>query len=373
MFSELSVSTGVVVGKCDSNFDINSIYQYLNIDTNSGIASIKCNNKQKTKTFEMECKTFYNQITISMVNKQNVKLFNNGKFQVSGVKSVDEASNLIKKLIHEISIIKGTSSVKTQYHRGLYVYKNKILRKDKNGDIVCSNTINNDKIIFDGCEVEEFKLIDGVYCDKKHTDKTKRLYNNNCDEIGIARYSMKRKLKNLCLKSTTYSKKDEYTWDIINKYNTVLGQLSVEFYKQRITPAITLGDTVDLVYSACSNTATSITDAYLANVNLNFKLLLISGETLDREAIVRHLNSIKEVDISVIYDSTRYPGIKFILGNTRVTIFRTGSIIFSTKEDVNVEVIPFLKDLFEKNDFIKKSKRDVAPAPGEKVLSIWDI
>jgi hypothetical protein len=61
-----------------------------------------------------------------------------------------------------------------------------------------------------------------------------------------------------------------------------------------------------------------------------------------------------------------------------VTIFRTGSIIFSSKVDVNIEVFPFIKKMFSEIDMVSHVRQSV-PQPEETneeeeiELSIWDI
>ena len=371
MFGDLVISTSVVIGRCDTEFDINSLYSYLTIDDN--IVMVKCNNKQKTRTAEVECKTFYNQISITMNDKKNLKLFNNGKFQVSGVKSVEEARVLVNTILEKTKKIKGDITISPQKYKGFYVYKNKILSKMEDGSIVCVNLIKDDKIIIDNKEVELFDIIDhnygNIYIDKKHENKTKKIYNNTCKQIGILSYNMKRKSKNLCIKDTKIIQSCSsggLSWDIMKK-NMQVGTLDIDINEPTI-PELVLNDKETLTYIGCSINA-SIQEISLANSNSNIRIVLQQGESLDRDIIVSYL---KSKGIEVIYNPSEYPGVKFLLSKTKVTIFRTGSILFSSKENVQEMVLPFLKKMFEEENLVKNHQCREA-LDQQNSLSIWDI
>lgn len=204
MLKKLKVSTAVIVGSCSCEFDIDAIYNGL--DITDEITSIKCNNKQKLKSKEINCKTFYNQISISIKNKANVKIFANGKFQISGVKSLDSAKENIDFLFNMIKDIKGKITTKPEFYKGLYVYKNKIISKNDKGDYIYSNVIKNGKIIINNNLVEPFDEVKNTYIQCTHKDKMKILYDGNCKEVGHVEYIMTRKNKNLCIKGCTYEK-----------------------------------------------------------------------------------------------------------------------------------------------------------------------
>lgn len=364
MFTKLTVSTSVVVGNTNCTFDINAIYSYLEI--NDYIVKLKCNNKEKTKEHEIDCKTFYNQISISLKDKTNIKLFNNGKFQVSGIKNIEEAETKTKIVFEMIKKIEGRIEIKPVLYDGLHIYTNKILKKYKSeGLYICSNLIKNEKIIIDGNICEKFDLIENIFVEKRHTDKKKKLYNIFCDEIGYIEYIMIRKNKNLCVKNCMYERENENEFIITNKYKNNLGKLIVHINGEVISEV--LGDTVDMVYFACSENP-EIIKIETVNINSNMKILLDKNSFVNRELICEYLTL---NNISFNYDPCTYPGIKITLDDAKITIFRTGSVLFSSNTHV-ISQHDFVKKIFSENSSFIKSK-NIENEIIRQDISIWDL
>lgn len=369
MFSKLTVSTSVVVGNANCNFDINAIYKYLELG--DYVIKLKCNNKEKTKDHEIVCKTFYNQISISLKDKTNIKLFNNGKFQVSGIKNIKEAEDKTNVIFDMIKKIEGRIKINPLLYNGLYIHTNKILKKYKNTTedlYICSNLIKNEKIIIDGNICEKFDLIDDVYVEKRHTDKKKKIYNIFCEEIGYIEYVMIRKNKNLCVKNCIYNRDEDNQNEFIitNKYKNILGKLILCINGEVISQI--LPETVDMVYFACSEKP-EITKIETVNKNSNMKILLDRGSFVNRENICEFLSS---NDINFTYDPCTYPGIKISMDDVKITIFRTGSILFSSKKEV-IDAYDFVAKIFEDNPSFIKIKSIEKEKEKEKDISIWDL
>lgn len=359
MFKELKISTAVVVGNSNCQFDIDSIYS--NLEITDEITSLKCNNKQKLKTKEIVCKTFYNQISLTLKNKANIKLFANGKFQVSGVKSEESARESIEYIFNMIKDIKGKIITKPEIYKGLYIYKNKIISV-KRGKYTYSNLIKNEKIIINNNLVEVLNFLENLYIQKNHENKIKKIYNRNCDEVGYIEYIMNRKSKNLCLKGSKYDKISDTEYSIKNKYGNEIGIMKITITKNLTFKPFP--EQLEIEYDACSSEP-KISDIRIANINSNTRFSMPKGQFVDRNLVCSYL---KDNDISYIYDPSRYAGIKFSYNLSKVTIFRTGSILLSSKS-IDEECYIFLKEMFEKNDFSKTSEH----ISDEEELSIWDI
>lgn len=363
MLKDLVISTSVITGECSCDFDIDSMYVHLEItDT---ILKLKCNNKEKSKTKEIDCKTFYNQISISLSNKANIKLFNNGKFQISGVKNINQAKENLYYVFDLIKDITGVVKVKPVFYKGMAVYKNKIIINNQ-GVYTCSNTIKNGKIIIKGESCDVFDYCKNTYIQDTHHDKKKNLYNSNCEEVGYVEYIMSRKSKNLCLKGSVYTEKGKDEYIITNKYKTDTGIMKV--YIHGNVSDIDFAEEIDIKYNACS-VLPEITDIRMANMNSNTKFIMKKDQFLDRDMICEALSKNK---INFIYDPCRYAGIKFTYNDTKITIFRTGSVLFSSKEQNTG--FDYVKNMFDTGDFIRCNKKEEKSRENPKTeLTIWDL
>lgn len=108
----LRVSTMTLISDLNTIIDLN--YLYENIEANDRIKYIEhgVNNKginhkiSKSRKNEKK-KFFYNQITAHIFEDKiiNVKIFNNGKIQMTGVKNINQGENVLKILIDTIKNI----------------------------------------------------------------------------------------------------------------------------------------------------------------------------------------------------------------------------------------------------------------------------
>jgi len=108
----LRISTITSISALNSNISLDNLYQ--NIECNDDIPFIQHgsygikgeSNKTKRKTRKSgKKKTFFNQVTLHVFCDKlvNVKLFNNGKIQMTGLKYEDHGSKVLAKLIPYIT------------------------------------------------------------------------------------------------------------------------------------------------------------------------------------------------------------------------------------------------------------------------------
>ena len=352
-----------MVGEVNSFFDIAVIYN--NITIKGEISKIRFNNKEKSSKGEITCKTFFNQISIYMTSGLCVKLFSNGKFQISGSKTELQAETTIRELLKNIKTIYGEVKVNYDIFDGFPIYDGKVLVKSGNNYIARCNYSKKEFHVFDSvflkCELT------GLLIEKFHTDRSKRILDVSLNHVGNARYNMFRKGKNLCLKHMSYRKINDDEYEIFNeKYNVPYGVLVFEWLSE---PNTGLPDTPEVIlsYSALEYNST-ISNLRVANMNSSIKLE-IGSKSIDRISVHDKLATISSIE-KLEYNPAKFPGIKFIHDGVKVTIFRTGSIILASTESPD-KTVKFINDLFEEDDFtVDKTSLEVDTS---RVLTIWDL
>lgn len=360
MSMSFRVSTYVIVGEVNSTFDIDTIYN--NIGITGEIAKVRYNNKEKTAEDETDCKTFFNQISIYMKTGLCVKMFSNGKFQISGAKSEEQAHKTIAGLIENIKAIIGEKRVEYQNEKGLPVYNGKVLIKDNDHKYTATFTYKKREIhvldsVFLHCEHT------GLLIEKFHVDRTKRILDMNLEHVGYAKFMMKRRGKNLCLKHLSFKKTSTDNYLIYNeKYNVDYGTLIYEWFKEPFR-GLPKGDVI-LKYRAV-DPDTRIISTRIANLNSSIRLD-IGKKTIDRTCVY---DKLVEMGITVDYNPAKFPGIKFTHDDTKITIFRTGSIILASTSHPQ-GAIDFITELFEEDFTVDKSGLQVDTS---RVLTIWDL
>jgi TATA-box binding protein (TBP) (component of TFIID and TFIIIB) len=364
-FGELRKTSATLDGTfTEGVFDLDVLYSIVKIDED--VYEVKYDGKKKTKEGEEICKTFSNQVTVKMTNGVIIKLFRTKKFAVSGAGTVDTALDnariSIEKLLKKLDTIKETKKIQVLTKRGFYVYyKNRIVTME-NGEYVCKNIVKDDSIVINCKKCIEFDKMDGVYIDIKHKDRKKTLYNNLAKEIGYVEYSMTRNTKSLRIKDCTYELIEPLNYSIKNSYGSILGTMTVHLNLDP-TP-VKLPEYIDLTM-AVSDSETSITSIRFSNCNYDMKLK--TPTTVNREQICKFL---QEQGVIYTYDPSSYPGVKFSISDVKITIFRTGSVLFSSKCDVKKEAYPFVTRMFE-TDFSYVKEEDASSE--DTSLTIWDI
>lgn len=114
--NDLHVSTMVQIGKLNANIDLLNLANSLNENKNIlyieyGDHVSKGDNGKKPAKKDKPRKYFYNQLTIHVYNKKkknnriNVKIFNNGRVQMTGIKDEFQGGECIETLCQEFNLL----------------------------------------------------------------------------------------------------------------------------------------------------------------------------------------------------------------------------------------------------------------------------
>ena len=124
----LRISTMTAISSINSDINLDNLYK--NIQINNDIPFIEhgaygykgesIKNKRKSRNPEKK-KTFFNQVTIHVNcdKNVNVKLFNNGKIQMTGLKYEDHGSNVLQKLLPIITELDSSNESKVFNHNDI--------------------------------------------------------------------------------------------------------------------------------------------------------------------------------------------------------------------------------------------------------------
>jgi hypothetical protein len=374
-FNPLVKSSAMIAGNFSKEFDLDCLFEYLPIE--GDVVHITFEKKKRTSSGVEPHKTFKSGVCIKMKNGCNVKIFSSGSFSISGCGSMNPmkvGKETLEKLLTIIKKINYKKQITLGKFGEFYtLYDKKLLTKI--GEIYTfENFVKNNKVFINNKECIPFHLMDGVYIQKNHLDKVKKLYNNLAIQLGQVEYLMNRKSKSLCIKDCKYTvkKENQMEYDIIkNKFK--IGVLKITL---NCDPGLVKIDKkTELKFQVC-DPKTEIGELRFSNSNCHTSIILQKGAFINRQLISDYL---KSKEINCVYDPCSYPGVKFTYANVKVTIFRTGSIIFSSKVDVNLEAFPFVKRMFSEIDVVSYTRQTIVSKPEETneeeetELSIWDI
>lgn len=118
----LRISTRTAVSKINSSINLQNLYEELEIDDYIKFIQFKENpekgvnyklSKKKRKNKKEPKKKFYNQMTLHYFDEKlvNVKIFNNGKFQMTGLKYENHGIKIINDIIKLISKSKNITKI----------------------------------------------------------------------------------------------------------------------------------------------------------------------------------------------------------------------------------------------------------------------
>ena len=108
----LRISTMTQIAEISSKINLNNLYKYLEptdtiryISFGSELNKGEITKKIKKPRKDKEKKFFYNQITIHIFFEKivNVKIFNNGRIQMTGLKSSEQGKEVIKIFLEEVN------------------------------------------------------------------------------------------------------------------------------------------------------------------------------------------------------------------------------------------------------------------------------
>lgn len=421
--SKISISTTTYIAQLDTEFDLDAIFSHLKIDNE--ILGIKYNNKTKGKIKSTGC--LFNQLTAivyleKMEKETNLKVFINGKFQLSGIKNTLQARECIKLFLQKIVDINGlylqdvivedSIIYNKEDYTNIYINRNcfdrfnyiKMYRKIKDSDTYeilgkkCKDKYIINKNYYQFCKYTK------NFIDIGHTDFKKNLYDSNGYNIGYYKYDIEYKRKNLILHGCEYFETEEHgVCNIQNKYKNIIGKRT--FVKTAESTYNTERCNILIKYSAINSS--SVVDSIksgelfedgsknlcieIANINTNFSILM-GGGNLNRIAI--HNILVKKYNILSYYKpESKYQAInlklyydenlllvtarkKYIYKFT-ATIFQNGKIMLSgckCKEHIVILKNEIVKIFNENYDefIVNKQIHQIDPKKMEE-LSIWDL
>lgn len=423
--SKITISTSTYIAQLDTTFDLDIIFSHLKIDNE--ILGIKYNNK--TKGQMKSTGSLFNQLTAiiyleSLKKETNLKVFINGKFQLSGIKNTLQATECIKIFLQKIVDIKGfylqnvvvedSIIFNKEDYDNIYTNRNcfdrfnyiKIYRKNKDNEMYeilgkkCKDKYIIDKNYYHFCKDTK------KFIDIGHKDFKKQLYDCNGYHVGYYDYEMEYKRKNLILHGCEYVETDEPDTCIIqNKYKNIIGKRT---FIKCIEPTYnTERENIVIKYTAIDSQKVidSIKNGKLfeddgnglcleiTNINANFSISL-DNKKLNRIAI--HNTFVEKYKILSYYKpESKYQAINIklyydenlqLLIQARkkytykftATIFQNGKIMLSgckCKEHIVLIKNQLIK-IFNENieDFIIKeiADKEIVDKKMEE-LSIWDI
>ena len=117
--SDLHVSAIVQIGKISSEINLRELAEYLCINDRVlyieyGSEISKGDNLEKIKKSKKIKKFFYNQVTLHiwLGKRINMKIFNNGRIQMTGIKNELQGNETIQLFIEEINKISDENKIK---------------------------------------------------------------------------------------------------------------------------------------------------------------------------------------------------------------------------------------------------------------------
>ena len=151
---DLRISTMTMISQITTNICLSKFYKY--IDTTENIIYIEYGQnepkgepykKKKEKKNQKKKKNhFYNQITLNILLDKfvNVKVFNNGRIQMTGIKDQNNCEKIIKLIISEINKLPNDKKLEIVDNEDIKINHSQIVLINSDFDIKMH--INNDKL-----------------------------------------------------------------------------------------------------------------------------------------------------------------------------------------------------------------------------------
>lgn len=416
--SKLNISTCVYIARMDTKFDLENIFEYIVL--NESILGIKYHNNYRGNI--KHTGSFFNQATLKIFIKKynketSLKVFSNGLFQITGVKNDSQALQSVKIFLENITSISGSHVKPVIIEDGIIFDKkdydlvdgkifdrfNYIKIYDNTGKVIgrkkkTEYIIKDNKVVL--CKENNW------FVDVSHKKFCKNIYSPRGEYIGYYEYSMKYKRKNLILHGCSYTKKDENTDFIVNKYNTVIGE-RISFIEKNITAPQSINDNfINVAFSSVENQeifkdiknkkyfndfSTKIS-LKVSNINCNFEIFL--NKKLLNKINVHNIFTKKYLVSSYYKPDSKYQAINLKLYYDKdlnlldfkqeyyykftVLIFQNGKIIISgcVNRLQIVTVKKFIVSVFEEcyDDLIISNTMTLDKVvTKDEFLSIWDI
>lgn len=241
-----------------SDFDLESIFEFIELD--DVLLGVKYNNTARGDI--KGTKTFYNQISARirvkhLYKETNLKIFSNGKFQITGVKTEEHVVETIKIFMKKAMVINGFKKLSLIKHlnSGIIVnsenYEEKLFCKNMNinslvksvkfyrpsvseekefrviGEIKGTKfSINGGIVVYDDC-------VNG-FVSEKHSNRIRKIYSVDGEEKGYYKYEMLYNRKHLVLHGVNYkeSESEKNTWEIYNSFGNMTGLRRLFLYDE---------------------------------------------------------------------------------------------------------------------------------------------
>jgi TATA-box binding protein (TBP) (component of TFIID and TFIIIB) len=349
-----------------------------------------CNEKKKA---------FCNQATFTLKynnNKLSMKLFPNGKIQLSGCKKEEDCSIVCNIMLEYLKTVCGTYKIDKQ----LLTFKHNLLVDNTTSFSLIIGF--NDKYFVSGFIKPDAKIQmnailvsfnpdnEYYYYLNNRINKTSTIFNNTCQKIGTSQVILRRGRKHNSryfkkqLIVNTRTKKIYHLMDTRQK-EEIMGKI-VEIFDSNIPifPKV-LPQTLDIEYSVLDREIpkTFNFDIVITSLNFQFQFPLEKGDTLKLPVLVNIFNS---NDIPSSFDENEYHALKVKWSFNRfengvcycieqqfctcekitLMIFFNGKIIVSGSKNyfmvkiIHKSVLEFLKtDFIQENAVLKRNYLDL--------------
>lgn len=296
MLTNPKLSTMVCVGELDTRIDLKLAFEMIVID--DIITGCKYDNNRKGEI--SATKSFYNQMTLIVKTpskKVNLKVFSNGKVQVSGVKEIDQAKEAVTIFIQKVCTIFGSNDVTLHKDFKTGLICDQELNVFGNGN--CIGKINEEgQITIHGNLVEPF--VDStkatLFRTLEYTTKEKQIYNYEGEQVGTSSIDFIRKRKNFSLKNTVLKESVLYS-----KWGNELGKEIITFTTKENKPFI---EKIQVSFSVLSNRSPTLK---MSIVNINANVCMTEVSSINRNNLSTIL---RKLGIWTDYDPCGYPGVK---------------------------------------------------------------
>lgn len=310
-------------------------YNYADLSVTKGKYSTTVYKKAKIKNADkINKRLFYNQVTIVLNNngnEVNVKLFGNGSLHITGCKTVQEGTEVTRKIYTKLDAIRHMTDtvVLTKDQNGVLIDKDRLIYSYSDFQIIghyraredaCESAYHNVYCI----NKKEF-VIDsktGMFVSNKmETQRRKFLYNFDGQPIGQSQIVL---LKN---RNKFYKKNANIYYDLENNLiyhnnNMIIGEIVYQYDQQQVTDTCRINDVNEITYRCnpfiqsdytldthdTHDTRDKISQTIGLNVNC-INVYFNIGYTINRQ---RFYDNLIKYDYICKYKPESYSGIKLL-------------------------------------------------------------
>jgi TATA-box binding protein (TBP) (component of TFIID and TFIIIB) len=431
------ISTSVCIVDLFCEIDIENLYKH--IELNDIYLAVKWNNNYRGVKYEKN-KTgcFFNQTTIIMYVEQlkkevNLKVFNTGKCQISGIKNIEHSKIVINIFLKTIANMIGNNNIQLLLDDHIFFNKleydnfNNKLRKRFNSikfynvekKIVIGEKKGSDFYI----NIQNKNYIERIQVINYHRDPTlflekdiikdetdlksvkKRIFDKKTGEnVGYIIFTFSYKRKNIdYIKYSFKITQDPNTFIILDKkkYEIGIEKVIMKSNESNVSNKTNTINEIVIPYKVLFNFKNKPPLYILKNINANFQLTFSNKKNflLEREKLNNIFIEEYNLNSSCILDG-KYPAIQVIFYYDKdlnlieykfkefvklkeyqnsISIFANGNVlIFASKsvkqiETVKRDLLAILNEIYiySGNSIFKKEKKEIEIK--DINLSIWDF